>query len=90
MSEVIKILLTFLMPFLIGGAVLCLTCHNRRLQLQSLMVILLGMNLWHGFSGGWRTPEFIRLGLTFCVGIIGWVILRREQKVEQRDDHHSS
>ena len=39
-------------------------------QLYYLWPILLAVNIWEGFSDGWKTMDFIQLGLILFVGFI--------------------
>ena len=71
MTESIKIAMIVLPPFLIGGGLVYLTWRNPKRQLFILIPILVCVNVWFGFSDGWKTADFVQLGLILFSGIVG-------------------
>jgi CHASE2 domain-containing sensor protein len=72
MNESIKIAMIVLTPFLIGGTLVFLTWRNERRQLSILVPILIAVDIWVGFSHGWKTADFVQLGIILLLGSIGW------------------
>jgi hypothetical protein len=71
MTESIKIAMIVLPPFLIGGGLIFLTWRNQKRQLFILIPILVCVDVWLGFSHGWKTADFVQLGIILLSGIVG-------------------
>jgi hypothetical protein len=80
MNEPIKVLAIVLTLFLGVGAFLYFTRRNRKLQYSVLFPLLLVLTLSRGFVEGWRTRDYIDLGIVLFVCFwVWWSLFRRRE-----------
>ena len=77
MSEGIKIAAIVMTPYLVGGALLYFTRRDPKRRFYVLMPMILAVTLWLGFSHGWRTSDFVQLGILLLTGIGWWFAVFR-------------
>lgn len=80
MNEIIKNVAIILTPFLIVGAFFYFTRRHSKLQFFVLMPVLLVLSLRRGFSVGWRTRDYVDLGIVLFISVSWWLSLFRQQE----------